>query len=80
MFHVYFIRSENQPEQTYVGFIRDLMQRLLTHNNGGSPHTAKFRPWQIDFYCAFRREEKARAFEGYLKSHSGKAFASKRLV
>ena len=80
MFYVYIIRSESRPEQTYVGFTHDLRQRLLVHNQGGSPHTAKFIPWQIEFYYAFKREDKARAFEDYLKSHSGKAFASKRLL
>ena len=44
MFYVYIIRSVNQPDQTYIGFTQDLKQRLLTHNQGGSPHTAKFSP------------------------------------
>ena len=80
MFYVYIIRSETHPDQTYVGFTEDLRQRLTTHNQGGSPHTAKFTPWQLEFYCAFRSKAKALAFERYLKSHSGKAFASKRLL
>jgi predicted GIY-YIG superfamily endonuclease len=78
MFYVYILRSESSPEQTYVGFTEDLKQRLLTHNQGGSPHTAKFTPWQIEFYCAFKHESRALEFERYLKSHSGKAFANKR--
>ena len=80
MFHVYIIRSESHPEQSYVGFTRDLKERLTTHNEGGSKHTAKFVPWRLEFYCAFRHEEKALAFEWYLKSHSGKAFTNKRLL
>lgn len=79
MFYVYIIRSKTHPDQTYVGFTEDLRQRLTTHNQGGSPHTAKFIPWQLEFYCAFRLKAKALTFERYLKSHSGKAFASKRL-
>ncbi|MGA2684935.1 MAG: GIY-YIG nuclease family protein [Verrucomicrobiota bacterium] len=73
-------RSESHPDQTYVGFTRNLKQRFLTHNQSGSPQTAKFAPWQIEFYCAFRHEDKALNFERYLKSHSGKAFTSKRLL
>ena len=80
MFYVYILRSETHPIETYVGFTRNLMQRFLTHNKGNSPHTAKFAPWRIEFYCAFRDEDKARQFERYLKSHSGKAFANKRLL
>ena len=80
MFYVYSLRSERHPKQTYIGFTENLKQRLLTHNQGGSPHTAKFAPWQLEFYCAFKDENKARQFELYLKSHSGKAFANKRLL
>jgi putative endonuclease len=80
MFYVYILRSERYPDQTYIGFTHDLKQRLITHNQGGSSHTSKFIPWQIEFYCAFKNEARARAFERYLKSHSGKAFASKRLL
>ena len=80
MFYVYILRSESHPDQTYVGFTADLKQRLRTHNQGGSPHTAKFAPWHIEFYCAFKHENRALEFERYLKSHSGKAFASKRLL
>jgi hypothetical protein len=38
-------------------------------------HTAKFRPWIVKNYFAFRDREKAYAFEKYLKSGSGRAFA-----
>ena len=80
MFYVYILRSESQPDQTYVGLTHDLKLRLAAHNRGRSPHTAKFVPWQIAFYCAFKLEERALAFEHYLKSHSGKAFTNKRLL
>lgn len=80
MFYVYNLRSEAHQDQAYIGFTGDLRQRLTTHNQGGSPHIAKFAPWQIEFYCAFRCEDRAMAFERYLKSHSGKAFAGKHLL
>jgi hypothetical protein len=40
-------------------------------------HRYTDRPWQIETAIAFRSREKAAAFEKYLKSHSGRAFASK---
>jgi putative endonuclease len=57
----------------------DLKQRLKEHNEGRSPHTSKFRPWKLITYIAFKDRAKAEAFERYLKSGSGHAFASKRL-
>jgi predicted GIY-YIG superfamily endonuclease len=76
---VYLLRSESHPAQTYIGSTADLRQRLTTHHAGGSLHTAKFRPWCLETYLAFLEKSKATAFEKYLKSHSGKAFAPKRL-
>jgi len=41
------------------------------------PHTSKFLPWRIETAIAFRDKTKAAAFEKYLKSQSGRAFAGK---
>ncbi len=79
MWYVYIIRSANFPEQEYTGLTEDLKRRLSEHNAGKSSHTAKFKPWQLIWYCAFSDKHKALDFEKYLKSHSGRAFAKKRL-
>jgi len=79
MYYVYLIRSIPRPDQRYVGFTEDLRIRLKNHNNGGSPHTSKYRPWKLVTYLAFSTKEMALAFEHYLKSGSGHAFANKRL-
>lgn len=49
------------------------------NNAGGVPHTSKFTPWELKTYVAFSDEQQAIAFEKYLKSASGRAFAKKRL-
>ncbi len=77
--YVYLIRSDSHPDQTYVGYSTDLRKRLHYHNQGDSPHTAKYKPWSLAFYAAFPTKTKALDFEKYLKTHSGKAFARKRL-
>lgn len=79
MFYVYLIRSVVFLDQTYVGITQDLKKRLATHNAGGSVHTAKYKPWELVVYMGFKNEATARAFEKYLKSGSGRAFAKKRL-
>ncbi|MEX2648921.1 MAG: GIY-YIG nuclease family protein [Alphaproteobacteria bacterium] len=78
MFYVYLIRSEAFLEQHYVGFTTNLRKRIKTHNVGGSVHTSKYKPWKLVSYHAFTDERRAREFEHYLKSGSGKAFAKKR--
>ncbi len=79
MYYVYLLRSLSTPDQRYVGFTKDLKKRLRSHNEGASIHTAKYGPWELLTYLGFKDEGRARAFEHYLKSGSGKAFANKRL-
>ncbi|HWM23826.1 MAG TPA: GIY-YIG nuclease family protein [Chthoniobacterales bacterium] len=77
MYYVYLLRSKSHPKEQYVGCTTDLKQRLFEHNRGHSPHTAKFAPWQLPVYCAFQQRKTAIAFEKYLKSGSGRAFAKR---
>lgn len=79
MHYVYLLRSEAHPQQRYVGLTVDLRERLADHNAGKSQHTSKYAPWSIVTYVAFSDRNKAEAFERYLKSGSGHAFARKRL-
>ena len=51
---------------------------LTKHNAGEVTHTSKYRPWKLRTYIAFSDEKRAFAFEKYLKSASGRAFAKKR--
>ncbi|MCB9477545.1 MAG: GIY-YIG nuclease family protein [Deltaproteobacteria bacterium] len=74
---VYRIRSVSYPTQTYIGSSRDVHQRLAEHNAGKSPHTSKFVPWKFDFYFWIDDKVKAAAFERYLKTGSGRAFAKR---
>ncbi len=80
MYYVYMLRSIPKPGQTYVGFTEDFKARLTSHNNGQSPYTSKFKPLELVTYTAFSSRTKALSYEKYLKSHSGKAFANKRLL
>ncbi|ARQ08207.1 excinuclease ABC subunit C domain-containing protein [Rhizobium etli] len=80
MWYVYILRSVDFPDQEYTGSTADLKQRLAAHNAGKSTHTAKIVSWKLLWYCAFPDQHKALEFETYLKSHSGRAFASKRLI
>lgn len=80
MWYVYIIRSAAFPEQEYTGVTADLKRRMADHNAGKSTHTAKFTPWKLIWYSAFPEKLKALEFEKYLKSHSGRAFAKKRLT
>ena len=77
--YVYILRSIKHPERHYTGTTSDLNARLLKHNEGGCPHTAKYKPWQVETAIAFNDRKKAIAFESYLKTGSGREFARRHL-
>ena len=79
MRYVYLLRSSVDPRRTYVGLTHDLSTRLDAHNRGEVSSTARHRPWAIDVVVRFREDERAIAFERYLKSGSGRAFARRHL-
>lgn len=78
MYYVYILRSIPYPDQMYVGFTRDISERFIRHNQGGSLYTKTYKPWKLIVYLSFESEQLALHFERYLKSAAGKAFAFKR--
>lgn len=79
MYYVYILKS-SKSKILYYGYTTDLRKRFKEHNNGKSQFTKGHIPWELVFYSAFTSEKKAKDFELYLKSGSGKAFVYKRLV
>ena len=78
MKYVYILESQDS-EHFYVGITDDVPTRLAKHNAGEVSHTSKYRPWRLKTYVAFSNQQQAVAFEKYLKSGSGRAFAKRHL-
>ena len=70
MHYVYRIQSTSHTQRGYTGFTENLKQRVKDHNAGKITSTREQGPWKLIFYSAFER---------YLKTGSGIAFAQKRL-
>jgi len=79
MYYIYILKS-SKSKILYYGYTVNLKKRLLEHNSGTSIFTKGHLPWKLVWYCAFENIKKAKDFELYLKSGSGKAFVYKRLV
>jgi len=77
-YQVYLLQSKNDENQKYIGISENLENRIKEHNLGNSKHTSKYKPWKLVAYFTFFDKCKAYEFEKYLKTHSGRAFASKR--
>lgn len=76
---VYILQSERDPAQFYTGVTADIAKRLAAHNAALSKHTSKWMPWRVVLEMTFLHASEAFAFERYLKSGSGVAFAQKHL-
>jgi putative endonuclease len=72
---VYVLESAPKPDRHYIGLTSDVPARLEAHNEAGSLHTAKHRPWKLLVAMEFTDENRAARFERYLKTGSGRAFA-----
>jgi predicted GIY-YIG superfamily endonuclease len=77
--YVYILQSLADAQRHHVGSTSDLKARLARHNGGQVSHTSKYVPWRLKTYLGFSDEGQAVAFERYLKTASGRAFATKRL-
>ena len=74
MYYVYYLKAQEHSDKTYIGFTRNLKQRLLEHNTGKSVYTKQHRPWILIGFLGFDKEANALKFERYLKSNAGRIF------
>ena len=74
---VYVLKSADQKPHFYIGRTANVHSRLADHNAGRCPHTARNRPWHLHVTIELPDERRAAAFEHYLKSGSGRAFAKR---
>ena len=72
---VYVLRNHETPPRYHTGLTSDVSRRQAEHNAGVCESTAKYRPWSVDVIIELTDERRAVAFERYLKSGSGVAFA-----
>ena len=73
--YVYVLLSTVYQNRYYTGLTSDVQARLAAHNAGLSKHTASGRPWKLVTLIEFSDVDRAKVFELYLKSGSGRAFA-----
>jgi putative endonuclease len=75
---LYVLKSADPKSHFYTGLTTDVRARLADHNAGRCPHTARYRPRQLHVTIELPDEQRAVAFERYLKSGSGRAFAKRQ--
>jgi len=67
-YFVYVIGSlKHAKPKTYVGWTKDLNERLRKHNSGKGAKSTRGRKWKILYHEAFNSKKKALSREYYLK-------------
>jgi putative endonuclease len=74
---VYILQSIPFPEHFYTGFSSDIPERIKVHNRKAPYYSKRFAPWKLRAQSGFPDKSQAMAFERYLKTGSGRAFAKK---
>jgi len=77
-FYTYVLQSEKDGK-LYVGYTKDLFERLEKHNEGLVAATRDRRPLTLKYYEACASEQKAIKREKYFKTGFGRRFLSQRM-
>ena len=68
VFYVYLIKSlDNFKKKTYVGYTKNVDNRLLQHNKNLGAKSTKGYKWELVFKRKFYSKSKALSFEYKLK-------------
>lgn len=67
MYHVYLLKSQKK-DIFYIGYTKNIEQRLNEHNAGLVGYTKKYIPWGLVYYESFISLEDAKIREKSLKS------------
>lgn len=78
MYYVYVLQSE-KDRKIYVGFTKNLEERLKLHNNGKVKSTKNRLPLKLVYYEACLNKDDASHREKYLKTSWGKRYLKNRL-
>jgi len=79
MYFTYVLQSE-KDHQLYVGYTKNLKERIVFHNQGKVRATAERRPLTLIYYEACLNEVDAVKREKYLKTGYGRRYLKSRLT
>jgi predicted GIY-YIG superfamily endonuclease len=78
MWYVYVLLCNNG--EYYKGCTNNIEDRLQRHQKGYVESTREILPVKLVSYTMFTDQQKAYAYEKYLKSGSGRAFLKRHLI
>ena len=74
-YYVYMLKSKGIKPVTYVGYTKDIKERLILHNSGKGAKFTRGRKWRLIYKEVFKSKSKAISREYYIKKN--KTFINK---
>ena len=74
-YYVYMLKSKGIKPVTYVGYTKDIKERLTLHNSGKGAKFTRGRKWRLIYKEVFKSKSKAISREYYIKKN--KTFRNK---
>ena len=68
-YYVYMLKSQGVKSITYVGYTKNIKERLLLHNSGKGAKFTRGRTWKLIYKEAFKSKNKAISREYYIKKN-----------
>ena len=68
-YYVYMLKSQGIKSITYVGYTKNIKERLLLHNSGKGAKFTRGRTWKLIYKETFKSKNKAISREYYIKKN-----------
>ena len=68
-YYVYMLKSINKNNVTYVGYTKNLQNRIRLHNTGKGAKFTRGRKWKLIYKEKYKTKSKAISREYYIKKN-----------
>ena len=68
-YYVYMLKSKGINSVTYVGYTKNIKERLFLHNSGKGAKFTRGRTWKLIYKEIFKSKSKAISREYYIKKN-----------
>ena len=69
VYHVYMLKSVGKKPVTYVGYTKNLKNRIKLHNSSKGAKFTKGRKWKLIYKEKHNSKKEANSREYYIKNH-----------
>ena len=68
-YYVYMLKSKGVKSVTYVGYTKNIKERIALHNSGKGAKFTRGRNWRLVYKEIFKSKSKAISREYYIKKN-----------